>query len=319
MENLNIGFMQYMAFWANAANQCRETVKRPASPSGVYASPAKRQKQEVKRRVLKPLKVKESKESCIERRLLMQGVPILQKSEVNLTRKKLGEGSYGSCYKSVDPRTKEVVVIKKFSGGSSAWESLVDEAITLSKLQVEGVQRLVGVCLKPRLLVTGFAGVTVREYINNGASLADVVSVCLQVSRTLQRINQHGYAHNDIKRENVCISTNGGVPVATIIDVGVTRPVGTIGTFDDDSGTDRFPHIAPELLLNTFPCGEASDVFGLAYLIQTAGLTKTQSQCPSMASLLTWVREARCAEPSGRPSLAPLIEVLEQLHMEAAF
>ena len=160
-----------MVFCANAVNQCKETVKRPASPSVVCASPPKRQKQEspfkvkVKRRVLKPLKVKESKESHIERRLLMQGVPILQKSEVNLTRKKLGEGSYGSCYKSVDPRTKEVVVIKKFSGGSDALESLVDEAITLSKLQVEDVQRLVGVCFKSRLLVTGFAGVTPRQYI----------------------------------------------------------------------------------------------------------------------------------------------------------
>ena len=62
-----------------------------------------------------------------------------------------------------------------------------------------------------------------------------------------------------------------------MIDVGVTKPVDTLGTFGDYFDTDRFPQIAPEVLMNTFPCGEASDVFGLAYLIQKVGLTKTQS------------------------------------------
>ena len=328
-EKQNLGVMECISFAANTSIPCKETLKRPASPSAVYASPPKKQKQEAPyKEWFTQVKVKYgvfkapgySMPSRIERHLQMEGVPVLKRSDVNLTCTRLGEGSYGTCFKSVDPRTKEVVVIKKFTGGGDdALQSLLDEAITLSQVQVEGVQRLVGVCLKPQVLVTRFAGVTADNYyINNGTSFADVVSVCLQVSRALQRINQHGYCHNDIKRDNICISNDEGIPVATVIDLGLSTPVGSMDTFGGCNDPELCPHVAPEVLMNTSPCGEPSDVFGLAYLIIKLGLTKAKSQCRSMASLLTLVCKARCTDPCGRPSLAALIKVLEKLHMEAA-
>lgn len=171
-------------------------------------------------------------------------------------------------------------------------------------------------CVETRQLITRFAGVTADKYIETASSFADAVNISLQVSRTLQRINQRGFTHNDVKENNVCVSTQNGSPVATVIDVGLARRVGTQGIFGRTYDTEQYPWIAPELLRNTHPCSEASDAFGLAYLVYKLGLEEGRIYCPSMPALVSWVQDARRPHPGARPTLAALIEVLEALHKE---
>ena len=68
----------------------------------------------------------------------------------------LGEGTSGSCCKVVHPRTKEELVIKTFK--EDTLDGLLSEVDNLHKLQGPGVQKVVGVCLTSRQLITDFAG-----------------------------------------------------------------------------------------------------------------------------------------------------------------
>lgn len=106
--------------------------------------------------------------------------------------------------------------------------------------------------------------------------------------------------------------------MATIIDLGMARRVGTSEVYSQTSRTNRYPWIAPELLRHTHPCCEASDVYGLAYLIEKKLDLEERDWCsPSVAALELWLREARDPDPSGRPGLTALVEVLDALHQEA--
>ena len=250
----------------------------------------------------------------------MAGVPLIQKHSlmqmIRSRRKDLGKGTYGSCLKTFDPFTQQVVVVKTFADASL--ESLVKEALTLKELQVLGVQCLVGVCVESRQLVTPYAGVTVDQYINTAPSFANVINVALQVARTLQRVIQQGYTHNDLKENNVCVCIKNSFPVVTVIDVGLATRLGSRLIFGNLLEPDRFLWIAPELLMDTHPSSEASDVYGLADLLHTFGLKEGRSRCPSMGALLKWKRQARSRHPGERPTLAAVIQILETLHKEAA-
>ncbi|XP_045130228.1 ribosomal protein S6 kinase 2 beta-like [Portunus trituberculatus] len=255
--------------------------KRPASPaSGHTACPKKQRRERSYQEWFKEVKERLgggriqrgcSKDTRAKRRLQMEGVPLLGRHQlrqmIGRVREPLGAGSYGSCFKTMRRRTQEELVIKTF--GRDRLPELVKEAISLSQLQLPGVQRLVGVCVESRQLVTPFAGITLSDYmLSEAPTFADAVSVHLQTCRTLQRMHRQGFTHNDIKADNVCVSTQSGEPVATVIDVGLAKPVGTKGVLEKAiQDTENYPWIAPEILRKTHFCCEASDAFGLADLL----------------------------------------------------
>uniref|UniRef100_A0A0P4VS24 Protein kinase domain-containing protein n=1 Tax=Scylla olivacea TaxID=85551 RepID=A0A0P4VS24_SCYOL len=307
--------------------------KRPASPaSGRTACPKKQRRERSYQEWFSEVKEKFgggenqrgcSKDTRAKRKLQLVGVPLLRRRQVREmigpVQRPLAEGGYGSCFKTVSPRTQEELVIKTFS--RDKLPELVKEATSLSKLQLPGVQRLVGVCVETRQLITPFAGVTLKDYmLRKAPSFGDAVSVHLQMCRTLQRMHRQGYTHNDIKADNVCVSTQSGKPVATVIDVGLARPVGSKGLLSQAiPDTDKFPWIAPEILKKTHRCCEASDAFGLAYLLQGLGFLSCPSSCRRARSvLLKWVVQARRRDPAERPPLVAVIQMLRALHREAA-
>lgn len=125
-----------------------------------------------------------------------------------ICRQEIGHGSYGKCCTVFNPYTSQQLVIKTFYARTKkqALDALVMEAKLLKAMQCEGVQRLVGVCVQTCELVTCFAGQNAKDYFRGGPSFADIVSVTLQLARILRRIHNLGYAHNDIKLQNVCVS-----------------------------------------------------------------------------------------------------------------
>ena len=148
----------------------------------------------------------------------------------------------------------------------------------------------------------------------------DTVDVFLQMSQTFKRMLDSGYAHNDIKGDNVCVREGTHGPEAVVIDVGNATPVGTVGPYWGTSDVEQYPWLAPELLLHSHPCCEATDVYGVALIIQEElagweadGVYPTH---PSMAALEAWIHGARSGCVDERPGLAPLITVLECLRRE---
>ena len=261
-----------------------------------------------------------SKEKWAHGCLQRNGIPLFRSSYVqdisSLGLQSLGSGSYGACFKAIHPNTLKPLVIKTFPANSL--DDLVVEAINLQQLQLFGVQRLVGVCVKTRQIITEFGGSTAERYFSTKPHFADTISVFLKISRILQRILRKGFAHNDIKGDNVCVQTDNNVQEVTLIDLGLARRVGTLKIYAETPNTSKFPWLAPELLRYTHPCCEASDVYSLAHLMKKVlCLKKRGGKSPSLAALEDWLWRAQCIDPSKRPSLSALTEVLETLLLEA--
>lgn len=272
-----------------------------------------------KKRQAKPQKLSR-KERETERLLHQQGVPLFKTSEVkyiaSLGTKVLGSGSCGSCHLAVDPDTRQSLVIKKFP--RHRLSDLVTEATNLHRLRLPGVQRLVGVCVPSRQMVTGFAGTTLPNYLSlTQPSVADTISVFLQISRTLGQMHGKGISHNDIKGDNFCVQVDNNTPKVTIIDLGLARPFGTEKLYLYSSDTDLFPWLAPELLLHTHACCETSDVYSLAKLLEDElPLENMPGQTPLLAALASWIQRAQNHNPRKRPPLTALIDVLQLLHRD---
>ena len=107
--------------------------------------------------------------------------------------------------------------------------------------------------------------------------------------------------------------------MATIIDFGGARPMGTSGLYSTTFALKMFPWVAPELLWNTHPCSVASDVYSIAeFIIQLLGWQPKFERYPSLQALRKWLWKARDPYPSLRPTLDALIQILKTLQVEVA-
>ncbi|XP_050718003.1 uncharacterized protein LOC126999449 [Eriocheir sinensis] len=251
------------------------------------------------------------------RSLRAAGVPLLTRCEVLAMHSGdgaiIGMGGFGMCVKGRDPRTGHEVVLKSFH--REGLGALEHEAASLWALRrVPGLQRLVGACVQTNQLVSLFAGESLYKYF--GAKprrpAAAALGVFQQAARTLQAMGEAGYAHNDVNPGNACArdQEGRGGPEVTVIDVGMASPVGSGGHFRQVSDPYWLPWVAPELLLHTGPCGESSDAYGLAFLMDEVLERVTHS--PSLGPVLAWVDRASSRDPHARPGLAELQEVLQK-------
>lgn len=260
----------------------------------------------------------EEEESPMVRFFREQGLPLLREEQIsqltNYYRESIGRGSYGWCCRTRVPGTGQEVVVKTFC--RDVLEDLFDEASMLQSLQFTGVQRLVGVCVETGQMVTWCAGQVAKDFLASPLTrFKDAVSVCLQVARTLREIHLRGVVHNDIKGNNVCVQHSDQGPMATIIDFGLARTIGSPSVYRH-APTCRYPWAAPELLQeDALPCFEESDVYSLAYLIvDSVELRCCSHRCPTLHALCHLLQDALEPEPSSRPTLPTLIRALEELH-----
>ncbi|MPC18432.1 Dual specificity testis-specific protein kinase 2 [Portunus trituberculatus] len=283
------------------------------------SSKANQEKQEISKRHQINQRKLSKKENAAMQILQAQGVPLLTTGDVadivSMGTQKLGEGSYGSCDKTVDPKTRQPLVIKTFS--PFKFEAFFLEAVNLNIMRLPGVQRLVGVCVHTRQIITDFAGITSSHYFKrSGPSFVDIISVFWQISRTLEQVLDKGFAHNDLKEDNVCVKMDNDVPTATIIDFGLARRVGSSKIYRKTSCTYKFPWLAPELLQHTHPCSEASDVYSLAQLLQ--GLLRSRrTRSPYLDAFQDWVSRGQRDNPGERPRLSALTHLLQLMHEHA--
>ncbi|XP_050709836.1 uncharacterized protein LOC126994550 [Eriocheir sinensis] len=316
-------------------DKTREVTKRPAPDAECSSWPAKKQRQgpsgnkgkEESKDYWKlpdrrrPAGEKQQQFSAEERHavsLLQEaGVPLLDERQEALLSSKahetLGAGAFGSCCKVWDPHSGEELVIKTYYSGSVG--DLVKEASILQRLQVvAGVQRLVGACVRRRWLVTRYAGLTVERYFATDPSLPDLLSVVLQVARTLQELAREGYAHNDIKGDNLCVRNGSQGPEATVIDLGVAeRP--DMRQINRNEEPEPFTSwLVPRLPLDVPPWIRDIDTYDLASIIRHAlAMHGGLSSAPCLSPIRAWVNAVIRPGPGERPTLQALIHMLEAL------
>ncbi|XP_050691572.1 uncharacterized protein LOC126983118 [Eriocheir sinensis] len=247
-----------------------------------------------------------AEESSAASLLREASVPLLDEREVErlsgAAPKDLGCGGFGSCCRVRDPHSGEELVIKSYF--NEGFDDLVDEASILQRLQgVAGVQRLVGVCVRRRQLVTRYAGMTADSYFQTAPGLPALLSVVLQVTRTLQGMAGERYSHNDVKGDNVCVRVGSRGPEATLIDLGMAGPMDACPT-----------NMEKEAELISGPEENDFDTYNLAYTIETSlALHGGLDHAASLAPVRAWVHAAMNPGPAGSPTFEALIQELEAL------
>ena len=264
------------------------------------------------------IKTDKEKIACELREL---GVHVLEKREVEAMSvgvcDTLGWGAQGSCIKTVHPHTRQHLVIKTFFHDDV--DSLVQETMALQVLQMPGLQRLIGVCVETCQIVTLFAGMTADKYFEKHVSLADAVTVFLQLAKTSKNIVEKGFTHNDMKSNNVCVSDESSDPVVTIIDLGLVTPIGTWSVLWTRTHPDQYPWLPPELITHTHPTSEASDVYRLgSTMVRLLLLDEEYILHPLLDDFISWLVEAILPDPAHRPTMAALVKLLETLHEEVS-
>ena len=214
-----------------------------------------------------------------------------------------GYGGFGACVMGRDPRTGEDVVIKSFKY-IDRMKMLMREATALHALRhVPGMQQMRGVCVRPVQLISLFAGPIICSYFEEKApSVTTALSVFLQVARTVQGISGAGYAHTDIKVDNVCALQHKGrdTPQVTVIDVGLaSRVKPTRYPWHDDHERAN-----PQVQHGIGRCGEPKDVRGVARLM--GQLLPCLENRDSLSPVHAWVKYA------SNSCLAVLVRVLQR-------
>ena len=250
--------------------------------------------------------------------LQAMGVRLLEECEVRAMRDsvcvRLGSGSFGSCYKTVDPDTQQEVVVKTFF--DDRVDDLLHEVVCLQRLQQAGVQRVMGVCMDTNQLLTYYAGKEADHYFEKcGVSYGDKLSVFLQLAHTLEGVVNKGFTHNDLKIDNVCVSVGSSGLIATVIDFGVATSLHTERICKKKIRPEEHPWVAPELQLHTHPTSEASEVYSLADTMwEEREWLVTEFDHPLVRVLKSQMDSARSYNPADRPHLADLVVVLQALH-----
>ena len=242
---------------------------------------------------------KENKVRKIHRQKIIDGlkdmgVRIFEQQEVRVMTTALhvviGSGVYGSCIKTVEPDTQQQLVIKTFFDRDL--NDLINETENLVQLQMEGVQRLVGVCVDDCQIISHFAGIVLYKYFNNPVPLPDAATIFLQLARTCRRVLEKGFTHQDLHEGNVCVLNRSSGPVATLIDFGLATDL------DGDN---------------------SNEIFRLGLMMDE--LLKPDKVCiqhPLVAALITWMEAAIRVDPAERLSLASLEAILELILEEAS-
>jgi serine/threonine protein kinase len=102
--------------------------------------------------------------------------------------------------------------------------------------------------------------------IANTLSKEAIARMARQVLRALHYFHSNGFAHRDVKPDNILLTGNDAIPDAHLGDLGYAaeRTEAAGGMFLDQVGSK--PYMAPELLLNR-PYTEAVDMWAFGVLL----------------------------------------------------
>ncbi|XP_050719973.1 serine/threonine-protein kinase PkaB-like isoform X16 [Eriocheir sinensis] len=157
----------------------------------------------------------------------------------------------------------------------------------------------------PAMLTTFRGQNTFCDLHNLAPRDGDKLAAFVALARDVRQLHARGYAHNDIKPDNVVVrqGADGRLQVS-LIDYGLAKTFGT-GLRIARTHTHRTPWMAPELRRGA-PCSPPVDVFSLGYVLRRI-LATCHTRYPGLEVLAD---SAMAADPAQRPSVAQIIKTV---------
>ena len=142
-------------------------------------------------------------------------------------RSKIGEGGMGEVYLASDTELDRTVAIKilpeRLASDQQRLQRFIQEAKAASALNHPHILTIyeIGTTGDSRFIATEFIdGETLRERMNAGMKLLDVLEVSSQIASALAAAHAAGIVHRDIKPENIMVRRDGYVKV---LDFGLAK------------------------------------------------------------------------------------------------
>jgi serine/threonine-protein kinase len=181
----------------------------------------------------------------------------------------LGQGAASVVYLVQDPRSKQIYAMKHVHRGSAKDDRFLQQAIyeykIASQLDHPNIRKIVRLEKKTKMFVHVTDVFLVMEMLD-GVSMDrkapknfdDAVTIFIQVADALAHMHARGFAHADMKPNNILVVPTATGPVAKIIDLGQSCPLGTVK--ERIQGTPDY--IAPEQV-HRRAITERTDVYNL--------------------------------------------------------
>ena len=225
-------------------------------------------------------------------------------------RERVGEGSFGSVYRAVDPQLDLEVAIKILHervDDPRTREALLVEGRMLAKVKHPNVVTVFGVEFEGSQagLCTEFVrGETLEGVLKAEGPLdaSGAVPIAQRVCEALAAVHRAGFVHRDVKARNVMREPSGRI---VLMDFGTGRSARQLaaGRFDN-TGTPLY--MAPELLLDGQPASECSDVYSVGVLLFHLVTDRYPVEGETLEALKQRHRERRVhAVTDFEPDLAP--------------
>lgn len=230
--------------------------------------------------------------------------------------REIGRGGMGVVYEGIDQHGQRVAV-KVLNDSLTSQGDLAKrferEAMILKSLEHPNIVRLVAwgrEALRLYIAMEFLDGVTVEEVIRRQGQLPldVVISIVEPVARAVQYVHEQGFVRNDIKPNNIMITTAGRV---CLLDFGISRPTKADagdGGLDTQSfviiGTPQF--MAPEQF--TTGVDERSDVYSLGVVLYRMLTGAYPFEGLSLPELMRAHIERAPVPPSSRAAVSPAID-----------
>ena len=158
-------------------------------------------------------------------------------------RSKIGEGGMGEVYLASDTELDRTVAIKilpeRLASDQQRLQRFIQEAKAASALNHPHILTIyeIGTTGDSRFIATEFIdGETLRERMNAGMKLLDVLEVSSQIASALAAAHAAGIVHRDIKPENIMVRRDGYVKV---LDFGLAKLTEAKGATTDTEAPTR--------------------------------------------------------------------------------
>ena len=213
----------------------------------------------------------------------------------------LGKGSFGTV--ELHHFHGYCVAVKQFDVKSSSKQDVVKEASIMAKLCHNNLPYLFGVCTKvePYCIVSRFCEIGGKSFTilnalgDHECSTLPWFNLMQQASSALHYLHKAGYLHNDIKCDNILLTSNGSSSTnvnAVLNDFGKCTPV-TGGKMYRLSSQDKqkyykyHSHIAPEVIEGVAAQSTKSDIYSLGLAFYFVAKTFKNEALRAMSKLCT--------------------------------
>jgi len=188
----------------------------------------------------------------------------------------IGFGEYGAVYEGKHVRTGRIVAIKALypeKNDSTEIESTLklDHPHIPKFLSVIKTEGRTYIVMKKIEGITLDVGGTPRKFSNlkdlndvlqlarNRLDISDAIRIFTQIGSALDHAHQQGYAHRDVKPDNILIGSHGDFYLG---DWGLSRPLN-----DYSQGIGGLSYVSPEVTDMTQRIGSSSDFYSLASVV----------------------------------------------------